>query len=87
MVFFLKDRIHHSEGSSRQAGSEHLNWQSMPMQASCTASADKPSPGIVEGPLEEYASPWLFVGCKNSQVSLGLGLAESRWYRTEMGSS
>jgi hypothetical protein len=68
-------RIRHSEGSSRQTGSGHLNGQPMPMKASWAASADKPFPGILEGPLEEYASPWLPVACKNSHVSLELRLA------------
>lgn len=47
----------------------------MPMQASWATSADKPSPGILEGPLQEYASPWLPMACKDSHVSLGLRLA------------
>lgn len=46
----------------------------MPMQAAWAASADKSSPSILEGPLEEYTSPWLPVACKDSHVSLGLGL-------------
>lgn len=45
------------------------------MQASWAASAGKLSPGILEGPLEEYASPWLPMTCKDSHVSLGHGLA------------
>lgn len=47
----------------------------MSMQASWAASADKPSPGISEGPLEVCTSPWLSMACKDSHVSLERGLA------------
>lgn len=42
----------------------------MPTQASWAASADKPSPGILES-----TSPWLSMTYKDSHVSLRLGLA------------